>query len=668
MPFFYVFRHAVFMNSQEQQTLSALKQSLMQSNHQHVIAQSKQFLDAKPSEDATREAMYVMAVAYRLSGNIKNAITTLSQLVGLFPDYGRGFQELGYCYVRDNAHSEAANAFYQATRFNPALLAAWQQLEAIYKRDNQPQALLLAQQHISFLQSLPKPLLGAHDLMHEGQLHKAEQVCRQFLAKNKHHPEAMMLLAELGVQLKVYHDAEFLVESCVALYPENDKAQAAYQGLLAKLGKFPQAAKVAQARLAQQPESFSIKVSLAHALVGVGELEEAIGIYHSLLADKQDRPALWVALGHALKAKGDVKEAIASYEKAAAFAPDFGDAYWSLANTKTYRFDDNALAVMQLQEALETTKLDDRIHLCFALGKGFEDAKQADKAFDYYAKGNSLKKRTHRFDITRTEAALEAQALACDAELMSEFSGCDAPDPIFIVGLPRAGSTLLEQILASHSMIDGTMELHDILGIASSLSNQKKTYPYNLADLSDEACIALGEKYMAQTQAYRQSAPFFIDKMPNNFVHIGLIKRILPNTKIIDARRDPMDCCFSGFKQLFGEGQEFSYSLDDIGRYYCAYEKLMNHWHTVLPDHILTVQHEDVLEDLEGQVHRILDYCGLPFEPACLSFYETKRVIKTPSSEQVRQPIYKTGMQQWKPFEGYLDELKVALTKRPDVS
>ena len=238
------------------------------------------------------------------------------------------------------------------------------------------------------------------------------------------------------------------------------------------------------------------------------------------------------------------------------------------------------------------------------------------------------------------------------------MNGCDAPDPIFIVGLPRAGSTLLEQILASHSMVDGTMELHDILSIASSLSNKKKAYPYNLADLTDEECIALGEQYLSQTQAYRQNAPFFIDKMPNNFVHIGLIKRILPNAKIIDARRNPMDCCFSGFKQLFGEGQEFSYSLTDIGRYYRAYEKLMDHWHAVLPDFILTVQHEDVLHDLEGQVRHILAFCGLPFEPECLSFYQTKRVIKTPSSEQVRQPIYKTGMQQWKPFEAYLEDLK----------
>ena len=657
------------MNTQEQHLITQLKQGLRQSNHEHVIAQCLQQLTNTLSEDAKRDVLYVLAVAYRMSSNIDDALSTLNQLETLYPDYGRGFQELGYCYLRINAQDKAAHAFYQATRFNPALLSAWQQLAAIYQRDNQAHALLLASQHIEFLSSLPKPLLGAHDLMHEGQLHKAEQLCRQFLAQHKHHPEAMMLLAELGIQLKVYHDAEFLLESCVALYPDNDKAQAAYQSLLAKLGKFPQAVKVARERLNKQPNSFNVKVSLAHALVGVGDLDSAIDIYHGLLDVNEDRPALWIALGHALKAKGNVESAISAYKKAAFYANDFGDAYWSLANTKTYRFDNSELDEMQRQESASTTKLEDRIHLCFALGKGFEDAKCPEKSFHYYNKGNGLKKRTLRFDIARTEAALNAQQEACTAELLGKESGCKATDPIFIVGLPRAGSTLLEQILASHSLVDGTMELHDILGIASSLSNvrtkqnqlQQRAYLYNLHELTDEECERLGEQYLSQTQAYRQSAPYFIDKMPNNFIHIGLIKRILPNAKIIDARRDPMDCCFSGFKQLFGEGQEFSYSLDDIGRYYRAYEQLMDHWHKAMPGQILTVQHEDVLNDLEGQVRRILDYCGLPFESQCLSFYKTRRVIKTPSSEQVRQPIYRSGMQQWKPFEPYLDELKAAL-------
>lgn len=648
------------MKLEEQQHLQKAKSLLMQSQHQAAISLCNELIGENGAEetsvDTRREAMYLKSVAYRLLGDNNLAIGSLHQLLEHFPDYGRAFQELGYCYASLDK-KKSAHGFYQATRFNPALLSAWQQLERIYIKDNQTKALALCQQQIAFLRSLPKPILGATDLMHEGQLHKAEQVCRQFLSNNKHHPEGMMLLAEIGVQLKVYGDAEFLLESCVELYPENERAGAAYQSLLAKLGKFPRAVEVARQRLAQSPESFTIKVGLAHALVGVGELDEAISIYRVLLAENNDRPAIWLALGHALKAKGNTKEAVEAYEKATDFANDFGDAYWSLANTKTYRFNDEMLGVMQRHVKNETTKLDDVIHLCFALGKGFEDKGNTKTAFYYYEKGNSLKKRTLNFDITRTETALLAQQDAFSRNSFAPHQGCQDPAPIFIVGLPRAGSTLLEQILASHSLVDGTMELHDILGIASSLSHGNTAYPYIVSELDDNALRNLGERYLSQTQSYRQGAPFFIDKMPNNFIHIGLIKKILPNAKIIDARRAPMDCCFSGFKQLFGEGQEFSYGLTDIGRYYNAYLKLMSHWHEILNGEILTVQHEVLLDDLEGQVRRILDFCGLEFEAQCLDFHKTKRVIKTPSSEQVRQPIYKSGMAQWKPFEQYLEPL-----------
>ncbi|WP_137166781.1 tetratricopeptide repeat-containing sulfotransferase family protein [Salinimonas lutimaris] len=652
------------MNTQEQTQLNMLKKALMQSQYATVIAQCDDVLASLTSPEAMREARYCKAVAYRLSGQPDLALHDLQQLVTDFPDYGRAYQEQGYCYQRQGEDQNATYAFYQATRFNPALLAAWQQLEQAYQRDNQIRALQLAQQQISFLTSLPKPLLGATDLLHDGQLFKAEQVCRQYLQANKHDAEAMMLLAEIGMQLKVYSDAEFLLESCVTLYPDNDRAAAAYQALLSKLGKFPQAVKQARRRLQNQPHNMTIQAGLAHALVGVGALNEAIELYRTLLADQPARPALWVALGHALKAAGDTVGAIEAYQQAARQAPDFGDAYWSLANTKTYRFDDAMIESMVVAQHGSTVKLEDNIHLCFALGKALEDNKQADQAFSYYQRGNALKRKTLRFDISRTEAALEAQQQACQAPMFAQPGGCHAPDPIFIVGLPRAGSTLLEQILASHSMVDGTMELHDILGIANSLSHQGNAYPFNLARLSDAQCQALGQQYIEQTRAYRNGAPFFIDKMPNNFIHIGLIKRILPKARIIDARRDPVACCFSGYKQLFGEGQEFSYSLRDIGRYYIAYEKLMNHWHRVLPGQILTVQHEAVIDDLTGQVKRLLAFCELPFEQACVDFHVTRRVIKTPSSEQVRQPIYRSGMTQWQQFEAHLGPLFDVLGQR----
>lgn len=634
----------------------------MQSQFQTAISLCEQQLAATSNVEPDKEVLYLLSVAQRMNSQPQQALDTLQSLLTAFPDYGRGWQEQGYCFRALDRQQPMATAFFRATRFNPALLTAWKELEKIYQQQQQSQALTLARQHIQQLEALPRPLLGAMDLMHEGQLHKAEQVCRDFLRRHKHHPDAMMLLAELGLKLKVYHDAEFLLESCVALYPDNEAAAAAYQSMLAKLGKFTEAVALGRQRVARFPDNVSAQTALANALVGVGQLDEAISIYRELLSLNHERPALWVQLGHALKAQGALAEAIEAYEQAAVVESHFGDAYWSLANTKTYRFKPAMVEQMQQLADDDNLSLDDRIHLSFALGKALEDNQAFEPSFHYYKQGNALKKRTLKFDIARTEQALQAQAEACPASLFASPGGHDTPDPIFIVGLPRAGSTLLEQILASHSMVDGTMELHDILGIASALSNQKVPYPYNLAELPDDVCEKLGQQYIEQTQGYRAGAPFFIDKMPNNFIHIGLIKRMLPNAKIIDARREPKACCFSGFKQLFGDGQEFSYSLEDIGRYYKAYEKLMAHWQEVLPGQILTVQHEDVIADLPGQVARILAFCNLPFEESCVRFHETKRVIKTPSSEQVRQPIYTSGMHQWENFAPHLQPLLAVLS------
>ena len=653
------------MTDSNQHSLNQIKQAISHSQFKQAFALISTALDEQPSEEVQTELMYMRAVTFRLSQQPEAALKDLETLIELKPDFGRAYQEQGYCYQALGQQKNAASAFFRATRFNAALVPSWNQLLATYQAQGNDDAIALARQHLSYLKSLPGPVLGAYDLMYEGQLHKAEAVCRQFLQNERHHPEAMMLLAEIGVRLKVYHDAEFLLESCVELYPDNERAASAYQSLLGKLGKYPQGAAFARKRLEKQPENTAVQIALANALVGIGELQEAISIYRALLNDMADRPAVWLSLGHAYKANGDLDKAIDAYRKSAQYMPDFGDAYWSLANTKTYTFSPEDIAAMSDMQKRSSTSLDDRVHLSFALGKAYEDKKRYRDSFKHYERGNHLKRRTLQFSIKRIENAMAAQQQACPASLFdNNHAGCQSADPIFIVGLPRAGSTLLEQILASHSRVDGTMELHDILGIASRLSGQRTPYPYNLGDLSDEDCKKLGEMYIEQTRDYRQGAPFFIDKMPNNFIHIGLIKRILPNAKIIDARRDPVACCFSGFKQLFGDGQEFSYTLSDIGRYYRAYESLMDHWHSVLPGQILTVKHEDVLDDLEGQVRRILDYCNLDFEAQCLKFYETKRVIKTPSSEQVRQPLYRSGMTQWKNFEIHLMPLFDALNGR----
>ena len=322
---------------------------------------------------------------------------------------------------------------------------------------------------------------------------------------------------------------------------------------------------------------------------------------------------------------------------------------------------------MQSLEGVDTLSHSDRVHFCFALGKAFEDVKDYENAFRYYDKGNALKRAQSRYTSETMQAEFEAQKHACTKELFQAKSGSgySAPDPIFILGLPRAGSTLIEQILASHSQVDGTLELPNILSLAQRLRGRNRTdggaYPACLQDLAPETFEELGRDYIETTRIHRQGAPFFTDKMPNNFRHIGLIHLILPNAKIIDARREPMACCFSGFKQLFAEGQEFTYGLDEVGRYYRAYVDLMAHWDAVLPGKVLRVQHEDVVADLEGQVKRILSFCDLPFEENCVAFHKTKRAVRTASSEQVRQPINTKGLDVWRDFDPYLDALKTAL-------
>jgi tetratricopeptide (TPR) repeat protein len=500
---------------------------------------------------------------------------------------------------------------------------------------------------------------GARDLMYEGKLGIADTVCRRFLQKHKHHVEAMLLLAEIGIKLKLYHEAEFLLESCVEIHPTHQAARAEFVQLLSKLGKFGQAKKQAELLLNEHPNNHQYLAAKASAMVGVGEVEQAISIYQQIINERNDRPGMQLLLGHAHKASGNIEQAIAAYQQAYKIRADFGDAYWSLANTKTYRFTDSELTLMQAQLDKVDLEQDDKAHLEFALAKTYEDRKQFDSAFSHYKNGNALKNQRNHYSQAKVGEQIEAQKSVFTQAFFKTHQnlGDQAPDPIFIVGLPRAGSTLLEQILASHSQVDGTMELHNVLGLAARLSGNKSGYPNVVNEIDNEFFARFGKQFIEDTQFYRQGAAFFIDKMPNNFMHIGLIKSILPNAKIIDARRDPIACCFSGYKQLFAEGQEFSYDLGNLIHYYQSYQSLMTHWDAVLPGFVLKVQHEDVIDDLETQVRRILDFCKLPFETSCLHFYKTKRTIKTPSSEQVRQPINSDAREQWKHFEDHLTPL-----------
>ena len=520
------------------------------------------------------------------------------------------------------------------------------------------------------MKSLPTELRTVIGYLSAGKLQDAERLCKYFLREHKTHAEGMRLLAEILTRKNILDEAQFILETLHELEPDNLPAAIQLFHVVMRRQRFHSAYEIAQKLRDKYPDDEDqIKKAYAAACFSVGRIDEAEDLYKQLRQQHPNDHLIPISQGHIFNSSGDRAAAIDAFKASSAIKVDHGDAYWSLANTKSYRFDEAQIQQMrELEERQDIGELD-QIQICFALGKAYEDADQFEDAFEFYARGNRLKLPSTHFDVEQLIKRIDAQINVCTADLFTQLAetGLNAPDPIFIVGLPRAGSTLLEQILASHSLVDGTMELHNILDLAKRLRGRdagneaEPRYPRILGELDTSMFESFGQQFIDQTRVYRSSAPHFIDKMPNNFFHIGLIKLILPNAKVIDARRHPMACCFSGFKQLWGEGQEFSYGLEQIGTYYRQYVRLMTHWDEVLPDFVLRVQHEDVVDDLEGQVRRLLDFCGLPFESACLDYHKTDRTVRTPSAEQVRQPIYRSGLDQWRNFEKHLDPLKAAL-------
>ena len=614
------------------------------------------------------EALYFMSVALRYEGNLEGALASLQKLIDIEPSYGRAWQEQGHTLLAFNDTAGARAAFQQAVRQNSSLIASWRQLAELTNRVADPKAYDFFKDQFERLAALPPELLGVRNMMEEGKLAKAEQLCRGFLQKHPKNIEGMRLLADLGVKTHVLDDAEFILESALVYEPNNKLVRFDYMNVLYKRQKFELCMAQAEILLEAEPDNNKYRFAYANQCVAVGRFDEALALYNEFVELDPNAAPAHLLRGHALKTVGRLDEAVAAYRAVYRAKSDFGDAFWSLANLKTYRFEDAEIAQMREKQQAESTSVDDKIHLCFALGKAMEDAQDYQSAAEHYLLGNQLKNAQTQYDKDRMTFKLAQQRTVCSARMFESFgdAGCSAPDPIFIVGLPRAGSTLLEQILASHSMVDGTLELNNIPAIAHRLNgrrmvNEEPRYPMILNQLTPDMAQKLGQTYIDETQIHREGGQFFIDKMPNNFRDVGLIKMILPNAKVIDARRHPMSCCFSGFKQLFFEGQEFTYGLSEIGTYYRDYVDLMDHWDEVLPGYVLRVQHEDVVDDLETQVRRMLDFCELPFEQSCIDFHKTKRNVRTPSSEQVRQPIFRTALDAWQNYEPWLGPLKEAL-------
>jgi tetratricopeptide (TPR) repeat protein len=644
---------------------STIQQKISGGQYNEALADIQRVLSADPDNT---DARYMAAVCCRYLSRFTQAESYLEPLKSVSNDRGRVFQEQGHLDLARGRPRQALAAFANACQLNPALVASWRAQAQILASLEQPEEAQQASAQVKRLETMPRALVAVSDLLAQGKLAKAEAICRKFLRANPAHVEGMRLLAQIAVEFGVLDEAQFLLESASEFDTDNLQVRIDLIGVLRKRQRFEQALAAARALYDEHPENLQFQSLYAIEKMQIGDYTGAIALFDSVLGALPNDAVTLTSRGHAQKTLGRSDAAIQSYRAAIAADPWHGDAYYALSNLKTYRFGDDELAQMLDYESREEVGPTSQVYFCFALGKAFEDAGDFARAFEYYARGNMLKRQHSRYDAQQMNEDLRAQRDFFSRDMVDRLAngGYHAPDPIFIVGLPRAGSTLLEQILSSHSLVDGTLELPNILSMAQKLRRAGREegaapYPHSLLDLSAQARSELGNLYINDTRVHRQGAPFFIDKMPNNFRHIGLIRAILPNAKIIDARRHPMACCFSGFKQLFAEGQEFSYSLGDIGRYYNDYVELMDHWDQVAPGAVLRVQYEDVVDDLETQVRRILAYCDLPFEQACLEFHQTDRAVRTASSEQVRQPIYRDGVEQWVHFAPYLTELEELL-------
>ena len=592
-----------------------------------------------------------------------------AEILKVFPDQPHALALSGLALGRLGQGEAAIEALRRAVQLKPDLPDAWRALgdhySALEMRDAADAAFA---QHIRYSTSDPK-LMNAALALAENRIPEAEHALREHLKRHPTDVAAIRMLAEVAARIGRVGDAEILLSRCVALAPGFTAARQNYAMVLHRQNKPLLAMEEVNRLLADDPGNPGMRNLKAAILGRTGDYEDSIALYKSVLADYPRQPKVWMSLGHALKTAGKTAPSIEAYRRCIELAPQFGEVWWSLANLKTFRFSADEIAIMRAQLERADLTNDDRFHFHFSLGKALEDNEEYAQSFDQYARGNALRRKLIHYDADDNQAHVTRSKRLFTREFFVQRAGwgLDAPDPIFVVGLPRAGSTLIEQILASHSQVEGTQELPDITMIARIVGKrttrtQESAYPRALEKFSADELRAFGEQYLAQTRIQRKTAaPFFIDKMPNNFAHVGLIHLILPNAKIVDARRHPLGCCFSCFKQHFARGQNFTYELAEIGRYYRDYVELMAHFDAVLPGRVHRVLYENMVDDTEGEVRRLLAYCGLPFEESVLRFHENQRAVRTASSEQVRQPIFREGVDQWRHFEPFLAPLVDAL-------
>lgn len=631
-----------------------------------AASQARAILHVAPGDP---RAATVLGGALRRKGDIEGSLAVLRPLASAQPKAWAPHLELGLALQARGEAPAALAALRHALGLNRELPQAWRAIGDQLRFDGDLAGADAAYaEHIRTSVQDPR-LRAAAEALRDDNLPVVERLLRVHLKAHPTDVAAMRMLAEAGTRLGRLPDAQALLTRCLELAPSFTPARYNLALVLYRQQDAVAALPHIEALLAIDATDRNYRALHAACLGLVGEYARAIDIYHGLLAELPEHARTWLSLGHALRTDGRRAEAVAAYKRAVALEPSLGDGYWSLANLKIEPFEPAEVEAMEVQLRRDDLDDEDRLHFDFALGKALEDDGDFSGAFAHYAQGAALRQKLAPYRADDTSAQIARQIGLFTGEFFAARTGSGAVSeaPIFIVGLPRSGSTLIEQILASHSQVEGTMELPELAAMARAFDPGAKTarersYPESLASLSGDELRQLGEIFLERTMIHRKlGRPRFVDKMPNNFNHVGLIHTILPGARIIDARRHPMAACFSAFKQHFARGQLFSYDLTDLGRYYRDYVQLMAHFDTVLPGRVLRVIYEDMVEDTEGQTRRLLKHCGLTFEPGCLTFYDNARAVRTASSEQVRRPIFREGLDQWRNFEPWLSPLADAL-------
>jgi predicted Zn-dependent protease len=639
---------------------------LLEKNADLAAEQAREILNVSPRNPTAR---LILGAAHRRAGRAHAALEVLEPLALENPHSAAACLELGIARAEAGRPQDAVTALRRAVALQPGSPDGWRLLADCLDAANDAAGADRARAHYIRAATHNPRLREAAAALAQNNLPLADVRLRAHLNAYPTDVTALRMLAEVAGRLRRYADAEELLERCLKLAPSFDAARHNYAVVLNRQMKPAAALPQVDRLLASEPGNPSYLNLKAAVLANLGDYSGAIDAYENVLRHFPAQPKIWMSYGHALKTQGRSEESIAAYRRAIVMEPSLGEAYWSLANLKTFRF--SAADAGAMQSALRQGDLsgEDRLHFEFSLGKALEDEGAYQESFAHYARGNAARKQQHPYSANENSRFVARSKALYTPEFFAARSsaGAQRPGPIFIVGLPRAGSTLIEQILASHSLVEGTIELPDMPQIARDLSGRdepgaESRFFENVAALDADEIKRLGERYLDTTRAHRKtSAPYFVDKMPNNCSYIGLIRVLLPNAKVIDARRHPLGCCLSAFKQHFSRGQSFTYDLADLGRYYRDYVELMAHIDAVLPGYVHRVFHERMIEDTETEVRRLLAYCGLPFEDNCLRFYENERAVRTASSEQVRRPIFRDGMDHWRNFEPWLGPLKTAL-------